>query len=249
MERLKDKVAVITGGTSGIGFATARLFAREGARLVVSGSTGESVARAASELGSDVDVVVSDASDGAAIRALVERVVERHGGIDVLFLNAGQVRLGPIESMPESDFDRMIDVNLKGPWLALQAAIPHLRRGGSVILNTSIANASGPPGLSAYAAAKAGLRSLARCAAAELVPRGVRANALSPGPVETPIVSKMGLSPEVAAAVSQNLLDAVPLGRMGRAEEVAEAALFLASDASSFVTGAEIVVDGGATQL
>jgi NAD(P)-dependent dehydrogenase (short-subunit alcohol dehydrogenase family) len=151
--------------------------------------------------------------------------------------------------MDESTFESMIALNLKGPWLALRAAIPHLRRGASVVLNTSIANVSGAAGLSAYAAAKAGLRSLGRCAARELLPAGVRVNAVSPGPIDTDIVAKMLLSPETEQYVKDQLRSAVPMGRFGAPEEVAEAVLFLASDAASFITGSEIVVDGGATQL
>ena len=152
-----------------------------------------------------------------------------------------------IDLMAEDAFDHMVDVNLKGPWLALQAALPHLRRGGSVIFNTSIAGVRASPGLSAYGATKAGLKAFARYAAAELAPRGVRVNSLSPGPVDTPAVLKLGLPPQQEAAVLKSLLDAVPLGRMGTPDEVAEVALFLATDASSFVTGSEITVDGGAT--
>ena len=247
--KLKDKVAVITGGTSGIGLATAKLFLHEGARLTVSGSSADSVARATKELEQRAVVRVSDASQAAQIQEFIAEVVTREGGIDVLFLNAGRFAIGPVASTDEATFDAMINVNLRGPWLALRAAIPHLRRGASVILNTSVANQLGAAGCSAYAAAKAGLRSLGRCAARELLPAGVRVNAVSPGPVETPILGKMQLPPEGERHLREQLLNAVPMGRFGTPDEVAQVALFLASDASTFMTGAELVVDGGATQL
>ncbi|MFZ5893714.1 MAG: SDR family oxidoreductase [Myxococcota bacterium] len=247
--RLKNKNALITGGTSGIGLATAKLFLKEGARLTVSGSNADSVTRAEQELSSAARVCVSDAAVDAQVKQLVDDVVSAHGPIDVLFLNAGKPALAPLVSMDESTFDAMIDLNLKGPWLALRAAAPHLRQGASIILNTSVANVSGAAGLSAYAAAKAGLRSLGRCAAREFLAAGVRVNAVSPGPIDTPAVDKMGLPSETARYVRDQLLSSVPMGRFGTAQEVAEVVLFLASDASTFMTGTELVVDGGATQL
>jgi NAD(P)-dependent dehydrogenase (short-subunit alcohol dehydrogenase family) len=247
-QRLKDKVVIVTGGTSGIGLASAQLFAQEGARVTATGSSKESVQQAQQVLGGSVDVLVSDARNATDIEALIAHVVERHGGIDVLFVNAGRPLLAPIDVMDEAGFDHMLDVNLKGPWLTLRAAFPHLRRGGSVIFNTSIANVSASPGLSAYGAAKAGLRAFSRYAAAELVSRGVRVNSLSPGPIATPAVAKMPLPKEQQDFVNQMLLDSVPMKRMGTPEEAAEVALFLASEASSFVTGSsEVTVDGGAT--
>jgi NAD(P)-dependent dehydrogenase (short-subunit alcohol dehydrogenase family) len=246
-QQLQNKVAIVTGGTSGIGLASARLFAAEGARVFATGSSQSSVEQAKQALGPDVEVRVSDARDPAAIAALVEGIVQQCGGIDVLFLNAGRPLLAPIEAMTELDFDHMLNVNFKGPWLTLRAAFPHLRRGASVIFNTSIANVSASPGLSAYGSAKAALRAFARYAAAELVARGVRVNSLSPGPIATPAVSKLPLPPEQQAYVNQMLLDSVPMKRMGTVDEAAQVALFLASDASSFMTGSEVTVDGGAT--
>jgi len=247
--KLNNKSALITGGTSGIGFATAKLFLREGARVTVSGSSERSAEHATLELSQRAQVRVSNAASAAEVQALVDDVVAREGGIDVLFLNAGKPALAPLASMDEATFDSMIALHLKGPWLALRAAWPHLRRGASVILNTSVANVSGTAGLSAYAAAKAGLRSLGRCAARELLASGVRVNAVSPGPVDTDIVQKMGLPSDTQKLVLDQLLSIVPMGRFGTPAEVAEVVLFLASDASSFMTGTELVVDGGATQL
>ena len=247
--KLENKVAVITGGTSGIGLATAKLFAAEGARVFVTGRRAETVRALRDELGPNIEVVLADAASGSEMQAVIAHAAAASGGIDVLFLNAGMVRPGPIAQMDEATFDRTMAVNLKGPWLTLKAAIPHLRRGGAVVLNTSVANEAGPAGLSAYAASKAGLRSLARTASAELLERGVRVNAVSPGPIDTPIYDKLGLPPEHAAGVKQRMLDAVPMGRMGTSEEVARAVLFLACEDSSFVVGAELVLDGGASQL
>jgi NAD(P)-dependent dehydrogenase (short-subunit alcohol dehydrogenase family) len=244
---LKDKVAIVTGGTSGIGFASAQLFARQGARVTATGSSVQSVQQAREAFEGNVEVVMSDARKRADIEALVASVVARHGGIDVLFVNAGRPLLAPIDVMAESDFDHMLEVNLKGPWLLLRAAFPHLREGGSVIFNTSIANVSASPGLSAYGAAKAGLSTFARYAAAELVARGVRVNSLSPGPIETAAVSKLPMPDEQKAFVNQMLLASVPMKRMGTPDEAAKVALFLASPASSFMTGSEVTVDGGAT--
>jgi NAD(P)-dependent dehydrogenase (short-subunit alcohol dehydrogenase family) len=248
-KQLSNKTAIITGGTSGIGLATAKLFAKEGARVTVTGSNETRAAQAAAELGEGVRVRVSDARNSRAVEELIAEVAEQDKGVDILFLNAGLPAIAPIASSDEATFDLMIDVNLKGPWLAIRAAIPHLRTGASIIMTTSVAHVVGAAGLSAYAAAKAGLRSLTRTAAKELLPAGIRVNSVCPGPTDTQIVEKMGLSAEQSAQVRQQLLDSVPMGRMGTADEVAQSVLFLASDASSFITGTEIVVDGGATQL
>ncbi|MGC4094017.1 MAG: SDR family oxidoreductase [Polyangiaceae bacterium] len=247
--KLNDKSALITGGTSGIGLCVAQLFAQAGARVTLSGSSAESARRATQTLGAAARVCVSDAADPRCVQALIDDVVASDGGIDVLFLNAGRPALAPLAVMDEATFDAQIALHLKGPWFALRAATPHLRRGASVILNTSVANVSGAAGLGAYAAAKAGLRSLGRCAARELLGAGVRVNAVSPGPIDTEIVEKMGLPEPTRQYVREQLLASVPMGRFGSAREVAEVVLFLASDASSFMTGTELVVDGGATQL
>lgn len=245
--RLSGKVALITGGTSGIGLATARLFAAEGARVFVTGSSPASVGRARDSLGAGVRVLHSDATVASDVNQLVADIVKEHGRLDVVFANAGAPNVGPIAVQSEADFDAMIAVNLKGPWLLLQAAAPHLGKGSSVILTTSIANVSSGVGLAAYGAAKAGLQALMRYAAREFVERGIRVNAISPGPIDTPVVSKLAVPDEVKQHISAMLLASVPLGRLGTPEEVAQAVLFLASDAASFVTGAELLIDGGAT--
>jgi NAD(P)-dependent dehydrogenase (short-subunit alcohol dehydrogenase family) len=248
-KKLEGKVAVITGGTSGIGLATAKLFHEEGARVLVTGSNPATVETARNELKGIAEVVRSDAGDGAQIQALLEHVKNTYGGLDVLFLNAGIVKSAPLASLTESDFDEIFRINVKGPWLALRAALPLLRRGGAVVLTTSITNGVGIPGSSVYGPSKAALRALARTAAAELVEQGIRVNAVSPGPTDSGIIGKNGMPPEAVAAIEQRLIARIPQKRLGRSEEIARAALFLASEDSSFMTGEEIVVDGGMTRV
>ncbi|RMF76270.1 MAG: SDR family oxidoreductase [Acidobacteria bacterium] len=245
--RLRNKVAVITGGTTGIGFAAARRFLDEGAEVIATGTNPETIAVARSELGERAEVVASDASCGKDIAALFSDVKERHGRIDVLFLNAGIARFAPWEEHSEEDFDRQFAINVKGPWLAIRQAIPLMPQGGSIIATTSVVNQMGFPGASAYAATKAALRQLVRTAAAELAPRGIRVNAVSPGPIDTPIFSKTGMPAADLEQMAEGIKGKVAVGRFGRPEEVANVAVFLASDESSFVQGQEYVVDGGMT--
>ncbi|MGK3985933.1 SDR family oxidoreductase [Sorangium sp. So ce136] len=246
--KLEGKVALITGGTSGIGLAAAQLFHAEGARVIATGRNGATLEAARALLHPEIELLQSDSGDGAAIAALFAHVGERHGGLDVLFLNAGILRGGTIAALPEADFDEVFRVNVKGPWLALKAATPLLRRGGAVVLNASISAHLGMAGSSAYAASKAAVRSLARTAASELASAGVRVNALSPGPTDTGIIEKTQPRDQVAA-VHASLTERIVLKRLGSSEEIARAALFLASDDSSFMTGEEIVVDGGMTRV
>lgn len=248
MKKLEGKVALVTGGTSGIGLAAARLFHEEGARVIVTGSNPKTLEVARAELAGVAEVIASDAGDGAQVRALFERIARDHGGLDVLFLNAGIVSSAPIVAMEERVFDDIFRINVKGPWLALRSAIPLLRPGGSVVINTSMTNKIGMVGGSAYAASKAALRSLVRTAAAELVEQKVRVNAVSPGPTDSGIIAK-GYTPVEVTAIEQHLASLIPMRRMGRPEEIARAALFLASSDSSFMTGEELVVDGGMTSL
>lgn len=247
--RLAGKVALVTGGTSGIGLATARLFMAEGARVVVTGSSPDSVAKAREVLPGATWVRVSDTSSPDDVRKLLQDIRVELGPVDVAFLNAGILRAGSLELGTEADFDDVIKVDLKGPWLTLRELIPLLAQGASVIVNTSVANERGWAGLGAYSAAKAGLRALVRTATAELAPRGIRVNAVSPGPTWTPIFGRNGATAEQAEAAAQGLVPRIPLGRLGKAEEVAKAVLFLASDDASFVVGAELVVDGGLSQV
>ncbi len=244
-DKLKNKVAVITGGTTGIGFATAKRFIDEGATVVLTGTNPNTLESARSELNGRAEVIASDASKGEDVKALFEHVVNKFGKIDVLFLNAGIARFAPWEEHSEEDFDRQFAINVKGPWLAIKHAIPALNDGASVIATTSVANQIGMPGASAYAATKAAVQQMVRTAAAELSPRGIRVNAVSPGPIDTPIYGKTGMPAEEVEQMAAGILSQVTLGRFGRSEEVANLALFLASDESSYVQGQELVVDGG----
>jgi len=241
-KKLEGKIALVTGGTSGIGLATAKLFHAEGARVIVTGRNRVTLGNARASLRGIAEVVSSDSGDAAEIKSLFARVAKEHGALDVLFLNAGIVRTGAIAAMSEADFDEVFRVNVQGPWLALKAAIPLLRRGGAVILNASINAHLGMPGTSAYAASKAALRSFARTAASELAEQGVRVNVISPGPTETEIIEKSGISADAAAAVKASLKAKIPQGRLGSVGEIARVVLFLASDDSSFMTGEEVVV-------
>jgi NAD(P)-dependent dehydrogenase (short-subunit alcohol dehydrogenase family) len=244
-DQLKNKVAVITGGTTGIGFAAAKRFIEEGARVVITGTNPKTLEIARSELNGRAEVIASDASNGEDIKALFEQVVSKFGKIDVLFLNAGIALFAPWEEHSEEDFDRQFAINVKGPWLAIKYAIPALNDGASIVATTSVANQMGMPGASAYAATKAALQQMVRTAATELSPRGIRVNAVSPGPIETPIFNKTGMSAEEMEQMAAGMQSQIALGRFGKSEEVANLALFLASDESSYVQGQELVVDGG----
>jgi NAD(P)-dependent dehydrogenase (short-subunit alcohol dehydrogenase family) len=247
MARLENKVALITGGTSGIGAATARLFKAEGATVIVTGSSPASAERARAEL-PGVEVLVSDAADVSAAKALVDQVTARHGRIDVLFVNAGVAKFVPLADFDEATYDRLFDVNVKGAFFLIKHAAPVIPKGGSIVLTASVAGAAGGlPGSSVYGATKAALRSFGRTIASELQPRGVRVNTISPGPIETPIIDK-GLTPEQAQNFREGAGERIPMARIGTADEVARAALYLAADAT-YTTGAELFVDGGLIDL
>ncbi len=247
--KLSGKTAVITGGTTGIGFATAKRFLSEGAQVVVTGRNEQTLAQARAELGSDALVVKSDASKLSDIDNLFAQIKTKFGGVDVLFINAGIGKFAPIDTIDETTFDQTMNVNFKGAFFTLQKALPLLREGASVVLTTSCSNVMGMAGLSVYAPTKAALRSLARVASAELAERKIRVNAISPGPIETPIFNKMGLSKEALEETAQQILSKVPMQRFGTSDEIAKAALFLASDDSAYVLGTELVADGGMSQL
>ena len=248
-KKLQDKVALITGGTTGMGLATAKLFAEEGAKVIVTGVNPKTLEAARAELGSAAEVIASDTGSSAAVEALARDVKAKHNGVDVLFLNAGIATFAPIPMLDEAAFDESIRVNLKGPWLMLKYFGPMMRRGGSVVMNTSAMSYQGTAGASAYSPTKAALRSLVRIAAAELVDAGVRVNAVAPGPVTTPIYGKLGMPQEALDGYAKGLMATIPMKRFGTSEEIAKAALFLASGDSSFMTGEEIVCDGGITSL
>jgi len=248
MDRYKGKTVLITGGTSGMGLATAKLFVGEGARVIVTGRTPATIEAAQAELGENAIAMYSDATSLSDMDALAEKVRETFGKLDVLFVNAGFARRVPFEAMTEEVYDELLDLNAKGPYFIVQKLAPLMPEGSSVVFTTSLANVKGMPGNSAYGAAKAALRAITRSLAAELMPRGIRVNAVSPGPIETPILGKMGMSNEAADQVLAKMKEIVPMKRVGQPEEIANAVAFLAFDAT-YTTGAEIPVDGGWTQL
>jgi len=247
-KKLDGKIALISGGTSGIGAATARLFQSEGASVVVTGSSQASVDKAKTEL-PGIEVVVSDAGDVAAIKTLVDRVKAGHGRIDVLFVNAGIAKFTPLDQADEDFYDSQFDVNVKGAFFLLKHAAPAIPEGGAIILTASVAGASGGlPGSTVYGATKAALRSFGRTFAKELLPRGIRVNTISPGPIVTPILDKGGLTAAQKESFISGAATRIPLGRTGTEAEVAAAALYLAADAT-YTTGAELFVDGGLIDL
>jgi NAD(P)-dependent dehydrogenase (short-subunit alcohol dehydrogenase family) len=249
MDRFKGKTAVITGGTTGIGLATAKLFINEGARVIVTGRTAATIKSAQAELGDNAIVVRSDATSFPDMDALAAKVKETFGKLDVLFVNAGYGQFVPFESVTEEVYDEMLNLNAKGPYFIAQKLVPLMPEGSSVVFTTSMANVKAVAPLSAYGAAKAALRSITRSLASELSPRGIRVNAVSPGPIEaTDILQKVGMPKEAADQVYLQMAQSVPMKRMGRPEEIAKAVAFLAIDAT-YTTGIELPVDGGWSQL
>lgn len=244
----ENKTVVITGGTSGIGLATAKLLLGGGARVLVTGRTDKTLDAAREELGVGAIVLKSDASSLPDIDALAAAVKESFGTLDVLFVNAGLARFAPFDQTSEAVYDEMLDLNAKGPYFTVQKLAPLMPSGSAVVLTTSSANEKGIPGISAYGVAKAALRSMARTFAAELLPHGIRVNAVSPGPIETPIMGKSGMPKEMTDQFGAQVIEMVPMKRWSQPEEVARAVAFLAFDAT-FTTGAELPVDGGGTQL
>jgi NAD(P)-dependent dehydrogenase (short-subunit alcohol dehydrogenase family) len=249
MKRLEGKVAVVTGGNSGIGLASAKRLLDEGARVAIAGRSQKTLDEAAKSLGKEVLAIQADVSRLDDIDKIYTAVAKKFGKIDVLFVNAGVAKFAPFEHTTESLFDENFSTNVKGAFYTIQKALPHLNEGASVILNTSVAGIKGTPGASAYSATKAALRSLARTAAAELVGRGIRVNAIAPGPIVTPIFGRTGLPQEALDAFSKDINEKVPMKRFGQPEEVAGAVAFLASSDSSYITGEEIHVDGGLGQI
>ena len=245
MSKLSGKIAVITGGNSGIGLATAKLFANEGAKVVITGRRQAELDAAVAEIGDNVVGVQGDVSNLADLDKLYAEVSAKFGHIDILFANAGIAELAPIGAVTEEHFEKTFGINVKGLLFTVQKALPLLVDGGSIILNSSVANTVGFEGFGVYAATKAAVRSFARTWTAELKARKIRVNVVSPGPIETPIFDKMGLSVEQITEFGANITTQVPLGRFGHPDEIAQAVLFLASSDSSYVAGVDLYVDGG----
>ncbi len=248
-DRLAGKVALITGGNSGIGLATAKLFQSEGAKVIITGRRKDVVAAAVKEIGGTSKGIVSDTANLKDIESLYQNVKEQYGTIDVLFLNAGIATFAPFTDVDEAMFDNMVNVNFKGLFFNVQKALPLLSEGASVIFNTSVADQKGFASTSVYSATKAAVRSLARSLSAELVDRKIRFNAIAPGPIDTPIFEKLGFPEEAIAEVKEGFKSQVPMKRMGSPKDIASAALFLASDDSSFIMGIDLTVDGGLAHL
>ena len=244
--RFEGKCVAILGGNAGIGLAAARMFRAEGAKLALTGRNRETLDAAAAEC--EALGIASDMGDPEQSRAAMAEIERELGGVDVLFVNAGVGGFAPVEEVTEEFWDGIHSVNLRGAFFAVQAALPLLRDGGSIVITGSIGSVAAVPGNVAYAAAKAGLRAMARILAKELLPRRIRVNLVSPGPTDTEIF-KRGASAEEIAGVRTMLSGVVPIGRMGSAEEIAHAVLFLASKEASFINGVDLYVDGGCVEL
>ncbi len=245
MKALDGKTAMVTGGGSGIGLAIARLFAREGARIVIQGRRERELEEAVAEIGSGAVAFLGDVTDSSDRDRAVELVSERFGGLDIYVANAGTNTLSHTSAVDEEAYDRQFDLNARGVFFGVQKMMPLLRDGGAIILTGSIASDKVLENHTVYAGSKAAIVAFARSWALELSSRGIRVNVLSPGPTDTPILGKQGILPQNREAFEAEIAAAIPLGRLGRPEEVARAALFLASDAGSFVTGVNLRVDGG----
>ena len=249
MSRFTNKVAVITGGNSGIGLAAAQQFAAQGAKVVIFGRNAETLAQAANSIDGEVLAVQGDVLNFDDLGNLYAQTAANFGKVDALFVNAGVIRMAPIDQVTESLFDHMVDINFKGAYFTIQKALPYLNDGGAIVLNSSIAANIGMAGASVYAASKAAVISLARSLSAELVARNIRVNVVSPGPIQTPIYGTLGMSEEQLNGFAEQIQGQVPLGRFGNPDEIANAVTFLASDEASFIVGEEITVDGGMSTL
>jgi len=249
MSKLHNKIAVITGGSTGIGFSTAQRFIEDGAQVVITGRNQETLDLALAELGNRATGIRGDVANLDDLDRLFAKVKQQFGRIDVLFANAGIAPFVPFEGVTEDHFDRLFNINVRGLFFTVQKALPLLSENASIILNASIVAQAGLPNTSVYSATKAAVRSLGRTLAAELSPRGIRINVVSPGLIQTPLVGKLGLSKEEVDTFGAQIVRQTPLGRPGKPEEIAATAAFLASDESSYFTGADLVADGGLIQV
>ena len=249
MKRLEGKVAVVTGGNSGIGLAAAKRLHEEGARVLITGRDERTLDGAVGTIGAGTLALQSDVSKLDDIDRLYSVVSSKLGGIDVLFANAGIAGFGPYAASPEALFDELFAINVKGVYFTIQKAIPHLNDGASIIVTTSIASSKGTANMGLYAATKAAVRSFVRTAGTELLGRKIRVNAVAPGPIATPIIGRSGITTEQIEDYKAAVPSRVPMRRMGLPEEVAGAVAFLASDDASYITGVELNVDGGMANL
>jgi NAD(P)-dependent dehydrogenase (short-subunit alcohol dehydrogenase family) len=247
--RLKDKVALVTGGNSGIGLAAARQLAAEGAKVIVTGRRRDALDAAVGEIGRGAVGLQGDVSKMADLDRMYAEIKTKFGRIDILFANAGIAAMTPLGLVTEEHFDREFAINVKGLFFTVQKALPLMNDGGSIILNASIAASMGIGAFSVYSATKAAVRSFARTWTSDLKDRKIRVNAISPGPIETPLYGKIGLTQEQASEFGKQIVGQIPMGRMGRADEVAKTVAFLASDDSSYITGVDLSVDGGMAQV
>ncbi len=249
LTKLEGQTALITGGTTGIGFAAAEIFLTQGAKVAITGQNSERLALAGEQLGSNAIPIITDQTDLGQIDQLVSRLSDELGTIDVVFLNAGITIPSPIEAVSEEQFDHLYRTNLKGPFFTLQKLIPILSDHAAVVVNASNLAGMGVPTTSAYSATKGALISLTRVFAAELLPKGIRVNAVAPGPIATPSMGKLGMSEEQLQGLMGQLTSTIPMGRIGQPEEIAKAVLFLATEDSSFMTGEVVTLDGGWSSL
>ena len=244
-ERFKGKVAVVTGGNSGIGLATAKAYVREGAKVAITGRSDATLKSAQKELGPDALVIKADMSKVAEIASAMAQVKRKFGRIDALFVNAGIGKFVPFEEVTEEFFDWTMETNLKGAFFTVQKAVPLFSKGAAVVLNASVNAHLGMPGSTVYGASKAAVVNLAKTLSADLLPRGVRVNVVSPGPIATPILDRMGLPEAETRQIKEQIAEQVPLKRFGQPEDIAAAVLYLTSAESSYILGTELVVDGG----
>jgi NAD(P)-dependent dehydrogenase (short-subunit alcohol dehydrogenase family) len=249
MSRLQNKTALITGGTSGIGLETARQFIAEGAHVAVTGSSAAGIEAARAELGDKALVIQADAGNVDGQKVVADAVKNAFGHLDILFVNAGVAEFGPIEQWSEAAFDKSVAVNVKGPFFLIQALLPVLSKPASIVLNTSINAHIGMPNSSVYALTKGALLTLAKTLSGELIGRGIRVNAVSPGPIATPLYGKLGGSEADSKAMAAAIQAQIPVGRFGDPSEVAKTIVFLASDEATYIVGSELVIDGGMSNL
>jgi NAD(P)-dependent dehydrogenase (short-subunit alcohol dehydrogenase family) len=245
MKKLDGKVALVTGGSNGIGLASAKLFVAEGASVIVTGRDPEGLEQARAALGDAALVLQSEAGDLAQVDALIARISQQYGRLDVLFLNAGVSRPAPFELVTEEQFDHIVGLNFKSTFFTIQKALPLMKEGGSIVVTTSITNQTGTPNFSVYGASKAALRSMVQSLSLSLIDRGIRINAVCPGPIDTSAFRRLKLDKDKVAAIHADIKARSPIRRFGTADEVAKVVLFLASDDAAYIVGEEIVVDGG----